>query len=140
MLVPMFRAAVKYMQVLVPSTAAFCRAKCELPFGLVVPPDNTHSARHHRPHNLQLLIQGEIQFHQTGKYIDWEIHQTGKYIRLYYCVFVYLYWCTPTKYMYHFVVFSCMFIAHKAKMLNSHKRLKISVTKFAYFKSVTTSG
>ena len=69
MLVPMFRAAVKYMQVLVPSTAAFCRAKCELPFGLVVPPDNTHSARHHRPHNLQLLIQGEIQFHQTGKYI-----------------------------------------------------------------------
>ena len=38
MLVLMFRAAVKYMQVLVPSTAAFCRAKCELPFGLVVPP------------------------------------------------------------------------------------------------------
>ena len=92
MLVPMFRAAVKYMQVLVPSTAAFCRAKCELPFGLVVPPDNTHSARHHRPHNLQLLIQGEIQFHQTGKYIklgntsNWEIHQTVLLcIRLYYC-------------------------------------------------------
>ena len=160
MLVPMFRAAVKYMQVLVPSTAAFCRAKCELPFGLVVPPDNTHSARHHRPHNLQLLIQGEIQFHQTGKYIKLgntsdciTVHQTvllcirlyycasdWEILRLYYCVFVYLYWCTPTKYMYHFVVFSCMFIAHKAKMLNSHKRLKISVTKFAYFKSVTTSG
>ena len=76
----MFRAAVKYMQVLVPSTAAFCRAKCELPFGLVVPPDNTHSARHHGPHNLQLLIQGEIQFHQTGKYSD--------------CITVYL--CTYT--------------------------------------------
>ena len=40
----MFRAAVKYMQVLVPSTAAFCRAKCELPFGLVVPPGKTNSA------------------------------------------------------------------------------------------------
>ena len=98
MLVPMFRAAVKYMQVLVPSTAAFCRAKCELPFGLVVPPDNTHSARHHRPHNLQLLIQGEIQFHQTGKYIKLgntsdciTVHQTGEYSD---CITVYL--CTYT--------------------------------------------
>ena len=43
MLVFMFRAAVKYMQVLVPSTAAFCRAKCELPFGLVVPPGKKHT-------------------------------------------------------------------------------------------------
>ena len=98
MLVPMFLAAVKYMQVLVPSTAAFCRAKCELPFGLVVPPDNTHSARHHRPHNLQLLIQGEIQFHQTGKYIKLgntsdciTVHQTGEYSD---CITVYL--CTYT--------------------------------------------
>ena len=105
MLVPMFRAAVKYMQVLVPSTAAFCRAKCELPFGLVVPPDNTHSARHHRPHNLQLLIQGEIQFHQTGKYIKLgntsdciTVHQTVLLcIRLYYCAsdceYIRLYYC-----------------------------------------------